>query len=932
MRKFLQQIARTYWDNEGVAVGEMCFVFPNRRSATFFNHYLGRAANGVLFAPSMFTINDFFAELSGLEVVDKISSLYRLYRHYARLMWPDGEPKESFDQFVYWGDILLSDFDDIDKYMADARLLFANIHDLNEIGSDYASYLSEHQIAAIREFWRNFLGGGTDSPKIQSFRSTWSILFQLYTEFREELESEGLGYEGMIYRKVAGMIKAKSTRDGVVQRLSGYRKIVFVGLNALNECEKTLLDLIRDRLDGDFYWDFEDTRTRDESNKASLFLRHNVTRYPSKYTLQPSLPQRQTFRTFAVPSATGQTRMAHDLLKEFISLGDFDPMETAIVLPDEKLLMPILGAVPQEIESINVTMGYPLGASTAFTFVKFLEHLHRNLRVSRSGKYCFYHRDVVDLLTHPYFCDDTLTGETVQEIIQGNVIYPEAGYLGGKSDLWNKVFTPLEGPDQVYKYLLDLIDAVKERVGALDLEFLFHLSKAVQRIQSLHIPMQLDTCFSLIEQLISSVSVPFEGEPLHGLQIMGPLETRALDFKNIIILSMTEGVFPKRSVSGSFIPYNIRLGFGLPNYEFQDALSSYYFYRSIARAENVAFVYDSTTSGMQSGEASRFIKQLKYHFGLDVNQRAVSFPLKVDVSSNDNLPKVVKTSGILAKIKRRFSASSLNDYIDCPLSFYYKYVEDIDEGDEVVEGLDSSLFGSIFHRTMEVLYEPFAGRELSAGMLLAMADDTSSIDNAIEKAFLEEGKIKEIYGRNMIDKLLIRRFVVQILKLDAEAAPFTLVGTERHLTASLDLADGSKVELHGYVDRVDRRKDGFLHIIDYKTGTTANKVDFKQIEDMFSPSAKRASISFQLFMYAFLALEDGIASGAEECCPTVYALRAIFKGKTDSRLMTEMDLLHWKDCLRKLISEIFDPNVPFTACENGYHCEWCNYKSLCGRE
>jgi len=940
MKKFLQQIAEIYWKEAGRKIGKMCFVFPNRRSATFFSYYLGKAAGTSVFAPELLTINDFFSELSGLETVDKISSLYRLYTHYSSLMWPGEAPKESFDQFVFWGDILLSDFDDIDKYMADARLLFANIHDLNEIGADYSSYLSEGQVKAIREFWRNFLISGPDSPKIQSFRTTWSILFQLYTEFRKELEADGLGYEGMIYRTVAERIKDEQSRDEIVERLKGYGKIVFVGLNALNECEKTLLNLIGDKLDGDFYWDFEDRRTCDKSNKSSLFLKENVKRYKSKHSLQPSLPDTQHFRTFAVPSSTGQTRVAQELLKELSSVEGFDPMDTAIVLPEENLLMPMLGAVPKCIRNINVTMGYPLGASNVATFVKFLEHLHRNRRISRNGTPAFYHRDVVNLLNHPYLSVDVITAETVSDIVSRNIIYPEASYLAAKDGLWAKAFTFLEDSESVYGYLLDLIDSINPRVTGLDKEFLFHLRKSVQRLRSLHIPMQLDTCFNLIEQLIASVSVPFEGEPLHGLQIMGPLETRALDFKNIIILSMTEGVFPKRSVSGSFIPFNIRLGFGLPNYDHQDALSSYYFYRSIARAENICFIYDSTTGGMQSGEASRFIKQLKYHFGVELNHRSVSFPLNVRADEIQELPQMDKTPDVMEKLRKKFldgetpkpfSASSLNSYIDCPLAFYYQYVAGIEESDEVMEGLDSGLFGSIFHKTMELLYKPYEKERLTAEQINALAGKDAEIDALIDRAFLEEGKIEYVSGRNLIVKQLIHRFVVAVLGMDAANAPFILEGTERKVPGELILDDGTKVKLFGIIDRVDKRADGKLHIIDYKTGTVKNKLNFKQVEDIFSQDDERPSIAMQLFMYAFLAIENGIADDAESCLPTIYALRTIFDAPADEMLVQNGALARWKECLQQLIKEIFNPEVPFKACESDRKCQWCSYKTLCGR-
>jgi len=937
MRKFLQQIARIYWSKVGSEVGEMCFVFPNNRSAQFFRHYLGMESGTVVFAPRLLTINDFFAELSGLESVDKISSLYRLYTHYAELMWPGEEPKESFDQFVYWGDILLSDFDDVDKYMADARLLFANIKDLNEIGGDYAEILSERQIEAIREFWRNFLVSGPESPKIKSFRTTWSILFQLYTDFREELEADGLGYEGMIYRKVAESIK--SDPDGVVEHLGQYGKIVFVGLNALNECEKCLLNLIRDRLDGDFYWDFEDERTRNDTNKASYFLKKNVASYKSKYALEPSLPATQQFSTFAVPSATGQTRVAHDILTQLCKDENFNPMETAIVLPDEKLLMPMLSAVPEQIKAINITMGYPLSASNAATFITFIEHLHRNARKDRNSDDCFYHRDVINLLNHPFFTGLPESDKLIQEIINNNYIYPEVTFLSSKGQVPALLFQPMEETDEVYPYLLAVIDQVSISAESLDKEFLFRLRTAVQRIQTLHIPMRLDTCFSLIGQIVSSVSVPFEGKPLHGLQIMGPLETRALDFKNIIILSMTEGTFPKRSISGSFIPYNIRLGFGLPNYEFQDALSSYYFYRSIARAENITFIYDSTTGGMQSGEASRFIKQLKYHFGVELNQRAVSFPLNVNAGEEKPAPEVAKSPEILAALKARylegenpkaFSASSLNTYIQCPLSFYYQYVARIEEADEVTEGLDAGLFGSIFHRTMELLYEPCKKSTMSAEDFHAISANASLIDDAIDRAFHKEAGIDFISGRNLIIKQLIHRFVVQVTEVDAGKAPLEMVDCECPLSAAMELGDGSKAHFFGFVDRLDKRPDGKLRIIDYKTGSVKDKYNFKQISDIFSSDESRP-IAFQLFMYAFLALENKLVESTDECIPTIYALRTIFDGTLDEMMVMPQALDEWKQHLKALLEEIFDPKVPFRAAESDQACQYCNYKILCGR-
>ena len=944
MRRFLEQIAGRFYREAGNALGEYCFVFPNRRSALFFSKYLGQAAGKPVFSPKLLTINDLMTDLSGLRPVDKIGALYALYRNYAALMWPDGEPRESFDEFVYWGDVLLGDFDDVDKYLVDARRLFTNISDLKEIDSGY-DFLSDEQIAAVREFWENFLqqsgrkiNASEPLDKKQLFRTTWRVLYPLYTAFREELAAQGLAYEGMIYRRVAETLSAEGPgKEALVEHLGRYRRIVFVGLNALNACEKKLLNVIRDRLEGDFYWDFEDPRTTDPDNKSSLFLRANRRDYPSKYTLEGSLPDAQQFRTISVSSGVAQTQVAGHLLKELALEPGFDPLETAVVLPDERLLLPMLGAVPEEIRDINVTMGFPLAQSNAATFVAFLERLHRNKRVT-DGICTFYYRDVLNLLNHPFLSGGEEAPDLIAEISRQNMIYVEADFLA--TGLFALVFKDVPDAAALPPYQIAILDAVAERLSPVDREFVSHLRAAVLRLQSLAVPMAPKTYYRLLGQLVGVISIPFRGEPLSGLQIMGPLETRALDFKNIIILSVNEGVFPKRSVSGSFIPYNLRFGFGLPNYEFQDALSSYYFYRSIARAEKVFLLYDARTEGLQTGEPSRFIKQLKYHYNVPLNQCDAPLPLKATAAAPETIVRE-KTPEVAAILRQRyvegdengrrkaFSASALNTYLDCPVRFFYQYVERVEEADEVKEELDSSLFGSIFHKVMEQLYKPYAGQTLTPEAIRSLAGDDARIKRMILQAFASEAKIRTLRGRNLILNELLLTFVKKVLSRDAAAAPFVLKGTEEHVYAPLRLENGDRVELTGVIDRRDIR-DGRPFILDYKTGKLKDKIG-RDLDAMFAvESDKRPTISLQLNLYALLAAAEDPKLDIGTLTLGIYGLLNIFgEDYLTTQTIDKASLEAFRTRLKALIAEILDPKVPFTA--KNPKCDYCNYKILCGK-
>ena len=942
---FLEAVADRYARRKSLE--RTCFVFPNRRSATFFKRYLGRAAGRPVFVPYVLTIDELFAKIAGIrETKQKARLLYILYQEYVRLLpRPEGVEPESFDQFIYWGDILLSDFDDLDKYLVDVRRLLVNLRDLKALSTDY-DFLSEDQKAAIAAFCNSLEGEGQARQK---FAEIWDILFPLYTAFRERLATETdadkrpLAYAGMIYRRVAESLPTAGTI------LPQYEEIVFVGLNALNACEKALLDHLRKEGRAQFYWDFAGPLVTDPDNLAGRFLRENVQRYPQPEDFScPALdPKQQYFEVIRVPSAVGQTRKAMQILQQLLDAGELlHPEQTAVVLPDENLLFPMLGAVPAGIEKVNVTMGYALSASSGAQIFQLLERLQANAR-QRNSQWGFYHRDVMDLLEHPYFvaAADPEQVKALKLTIRGdNLIFVAADRLCAPGGLFAKVFKPVTQTNEIPAWLKEILEEVQAAQGPLEREFLCHYHEAVCQIESMGLPLETlepRTWYRLLAQYIALVKIPFEGEPLSGLQIMGPLETRALDFDTVILLSVGEGIFPSRSVSASFLPYNLRLGFGLPTYELQDAMWAYYFYRSICRARRIYLLYDSRTEGLQSGEESRFIKQLRYLYEVPLVEKVATYSLSWKDPAP--LPSVQKDAVVQQELEelyfqqhRSFHASALNTYLNCPLQFYYQYVKGIEEPDEVQEDLDASLFGTIYHRVMELLYQPFLGGELRPDALHALRKDVRNIDRLLDRAFAEE-RISEISGENRILRDLIRHFVQRTLEVDATLSaqrPLWLQGLEARVPSSQDLGDGRQVGLYGKIDRLDSLEPGLIRVVDYKSGHVAGKDNCNDVDKLFDRtlSIQRPSVAFQLYFYALLMARTA-KDPTQRFTPCVYSLREIFfdaPPKTYSISPEQLDAFEQR--LAGLIQEILDPATPFTATDREEICPFCSFKHLCNRQ
>lgn len=565
------------------------------------------------------------AELSPYTLIDRISLLVTLYKKYIELRKSD----ETFDNFVFWGDMLLGDFDDVDKYMVDARQLFTNIHDLKEIDE---FYLTEEQIEIVKRFWGHLFFPSTESDNKQQFIQLWQILFDLYTGLRDELSSRNKAYEGMIFRDVAERSKRKESIN------LPYTQVVFIGFNAITEAEKIFMEYLRDIGIGDFYWDYYAPTLQDSYNKAAFFLNDNKRRFPSKIEIDERIEQTPQLELISIPSAVGQAKQATDILQSLIDNNHLSPekaINTAIVLPDEELLLPMLYSIPPEISTVNITMGYTLQHTTVAALMESIYQMQRHVRFSK-GEPRFYHLDVKQLLGHRFIA--SRIGEKAYQITnfinENNRTFVSPKELGNHRLIKLLFFIP-RTTDEAAAYLIELLEYLQQGgnrsdssedgdeetpVGfsAIELEFMYHYYITVKRLRDViaeqDIKMTIETFFRLLGKMAASISIPFQGEPLSGLQIMGVLETRVLDFDNLIILSMNEGVFPVKKVAATFIPYNLRKGFGMATTEHQDSIYAYYFYRMISRAKRVFLLYDSRTDGLKSGEVSRYIYQLKYHY------------------------------------------------------------------------------------------------------------------------------------------------------------------------------------------------------------------------------------------------------------------------------------------------------------------------------
>ena len=949
MTPFLKQVALHYYKRPA---GRLCFIFPNRRSMVFFRKYLSEVvaenSDVPVRAPDMFTINDFFVNVHGGGNADRVTLLLELYGCYKEL----NPGAESLDEFIFWGDTILGDFNDVDKYLADPSKLYANVADFKQL-QDTFEYLTDTQREAIEHFVNHFNDRSgrltvdlhSDSPNVKErFLQIWNILYPLYRRFREALASRSLAYEGMIYRELAERLQKESVADILDSRFHSDMKYVFVGLNALNECEKVLMRKMRDGGMAEFCWDFSGSMIRDRKNKSSFFMAENIREFPQSFSFDPEGVDLPSFNVMSVPSSIGQVKQIPGIIG-----GNED---FAIVLPDESLLMPLLNTLPPEIRDVNVTMGYPMSGSSFYSMMSEISAMQMHIR-KRGDGWGFYHRQVRSLFSNSIFrkvmASESSAAELAQQVKQGARLYiPEQDLRGCR--LFDLVFRPVvqdqksADADQIRSmaaYQMEIISymapLLKDDVSmAVELEFAKEYYRCVKRLESYGLGVLPLTYIRILDQLLGAVSVPFNGEPLKGLQIMGPLETRALDFRNIILLSANEGVFPKRSVSASFIPPELRKGFGLPTYEYQDAVWAYYFYRMVTRAENVWILYDSRTEGTKTGEESRYIKQLEYHFRLPVRRYAADAKSR-PVSSGAEIPKTAED--VEAVKARDLSATSILNYIACPARFYYSTVKGLAAEEEVAESMDAAMMGNVYHKVMQTLYNVPSGT-VTADYIKETVKRKADIKAMTGSLMLEQLKDVEIAGRNLVVQDVIVKYVIRTLERDLElmegkkVGSFRITGLEKKLKTRV-----GEFSLKGYIDRIDSFDEREIRVVDYKTGkvlpedmqiTDADAVDTAGLFFGESPYGKKPKIAFQLFIYDKLLRDNGLDRGLK-IVDSVYSTARLFSEPPQSEYMGEKFYRLMEDGLMKVLDEMSDISVPFRRTEDDSVCEYCDFRTICGK-
>ena len=942
MVPFLQQVAAHYY--RGTDISKTCFLFPNRRSLVFFKKYLAdlvRESGKPMLVPPLYTINDFFYRLNHVEVTDKLRLLLELYAVYTKLN-PQAEP---LDEFIFWGDVMLSDFDDIDKYLVNAEALLQNVKDFKAL-QDGMEYLSDNQRQAIDHFLSHFRDGvGVDEKNVKArFVKLWNLLYPVYRDFNKALKAQDMAYEGMVYRALAARLQdGKSVVDILQPEFPQVEKYVFVGLNALNECERVLLRRMRDAGVADFVWDYVSVEIQDPANKSSLFMRRNVEEFPQAFQLEGV--SRPEITVISVPSSVGQAKLAPQILAGITG----DPVETAFVLPDESLLLPLLNSLPPERDSVNVTMGYPMAGSAIYTLLTTLGRMQLKMRKKADGWY-FYHREVREVFSSGLvkkLASEEESARIRQVKADAKYFIPLKDLQGGP--LLDLLFRPIIAEPSVAsaaqnhateQYLTEIVAYIGRNLSMkggmlLELDFAKRCHTQLTLLQGTNLEVLPATHLRLIDRLLEGISVPFRGEPLQGLQIMGPLETRALDFRNLVILSANEGMFPRRSVSSSFIPPELRKGFGLPTYEFQDAVWAYYFYRMIQRAEKVWMLYDSRTEGLKSGEESRYIKQLEYSFGLPV-KRLVATSALMPVEPDPSIPKTEEDVAVIRS--KQLSASTLQSYLYCPVKFYYQVVKGLEKEDEVVESLDSSMLGNVFHHVMHALYRGKA--IVTPADLESMLKDESRLRKMIRSEVLLEMHSIEVTGRNLVFEEVILDYVKSTLKHDAKllkesgSKGFQIIGLEQRRTMDMD-----GFHFKGFVDRMDSYLPGQLRIVDYKTGKVEdndlliNDANASVVvEKLFGPNknANRPKIALQLFLYDLFAHADPSLS-SYKVVNSIYSTRRLYTGPLPDCPESAEFIRLTRERLADMLTEMTDPAIPFRRTDDLATCSLCDFKTICGR-
>ena len=959
MESFLKLVAADLYKHTEGNLAHTAVVFPNKRAGLFFNEYLAQESDSPIWSPAYVSISELFRSLSPWEVGDPVKLVCELYKIFRR----ETQSTETLDDFYFWGEMLISDFDDADKNRVDTDKLFSNLQDLRNIMDDY-TFIDDEQEEAIRQFFQNFSIERRTALK-ERFISLWNVLGNIYKGFRESLASQNIAYEGMMYRHVIEHLD--------VDKLP-YEKYVFVGFNVLNKVEHTLFTQLRDAGKAVFYWDYDEFYRRENrqavTHEAGEFIRRNLRDFPSPLPdeLFNNLSKPKEVHYIASSTENAQARYLPQWIRNNLTTPE---KETAVVLCNEALLQPVLHSLPAEVKHVNITMGFPLSQTPVYSFLIALLELHTHGFNFKSGRYTF--QSVVTLLKHPYTRQLTGQAELLEKELTGNNrFYPLPGELG-KDEFLTRLFTPLSGNLNLCIRLSETLQQVAsiyqantsgtedtDAFNQLYRESLFKAYTTINRFRTLieedELTVQSETFRRLLVKVLSTTNIPFHGEPAIGMQVMGVLETRNLDFRHLVLLSVNEGQLPKSGGDSSFIPYNLRKAFGMTTIEHKIAVYAYYFYRLLQRAERITLMYNTSSDGLNRGEWSRFMLQFLIEWPHPITRQFLeagqspqgTSPITVE-KTPDVMRRMQSLFDVRANPKAKFSPSALNYYLDCPLKFYYRYVAGLSAPDEVSAEIDSATFGSIFHYAAEHIYKDLTthGKVINKEALETLLRNEVKLQDYVDTAFkklffnVPQNEKPEYNGVQLINSAVIARYLKQLLQNDLRYAPFTFIASEMEVDEPIDIQTPKgviKSRIGGIIDRMDS-KDGTLRIVDYKTGGDADTPP--HVESLFIPDKKRSNYVFQTFLYAAIMCRKQptmkiapallyIHRAATETYSPVIQMGESRKPKEAVEDFSKYEK-EYRERLQGLLEEIFNPEKSFTQTEIIEKCTYCDFKALCKR-
>lgn len=887
------------------------------------------------------TISKLVSDLSENYESDQIAQIFLLHQIYQQVTGH----QENLDEFYFWGEILLHDFNDIDKYLLDANDLFGNIKDLKEIENHF-DYLSENQLKAIKSFWGIDLNSNGSSNRTQ-FLNVWSKLAEVYHCFKKELRKSNSCYNGMFYRDLV-----ESWNENTEAKLTS-ECYIFVGFNALNKVESKLFNLFSRNKNCSFFWDYDEEFLLDEVHEAGYFMRQNLNRFhqPSDFKLEGGDKTTQQISIISVPSQITQTQILNhpDFKPKDNASMRFD--DSAIILAEESLLVPTVSAVGALQREINITMGYPVNNTPVYSFVNLLIELQKNYR-KYNQKPAYYFKPVVSLLNHQLITKREYKA-LINEIHNKNKIYVELDFFR-HDELLLLLFQQQTKWEGFADYLLQVINKLagkytNDENASLEAEYLYQTYLGIQQVKDALKANKTDNVslklfFRILQQVINRISIPFEGEPLSGIQVMGVLETRNLDFDKVYMLSVNHGRLPSAENAHSFIPYNLRKAFGLPTYEEHDAMYAYYFYRMLNRAQEVVLVYDSSSNGLTTGEMSRYLYQLIYDSKRNIKRLELDFNYKTNENKPIAVPSTPERRAKLLKRyqERKLSPSELNTYLDCKFKFYLSYIAGIKESNELEEEVDNRIFGNLFHEASEFIYHEFGKGTITAEMLDKVAKNELKLNQAIHKAFAksyfkdETLKQVELSGNNKLVANNLLNYLRRMLLNDKKFAPFHIVGLEESCISEFKIEiDGTEetFNIGGTVDRIDETTDG-LRIIDYKTGRNA-ELNFKEINNLIDRDFnKKPKEIFQTLLYCEIYSR---ISGNTDIKPNIYKISDFFSNWFHPEITQNKNTVNYAELreefsvvLHELLLDIFKPDNIFDQKEKD-DCGFCPYLNICGR-